>query len=424
MCFLRPAGAYEIFYQQLSSPVITKGEFISSEASSLTVSFTSALSDSELIREATKDAVIQFIGSEEKFLSSEYRYLSYKTKNYLQISTDNKDWFTFNETDKAEDTFTLSYDDMLSGLILSGADMKDCAATGEFYIRILTASENCATENEAQVFAYKYSEGLKITGNKFAFIYFVLPGDAAFQKNTLAITDEPLKDDIMLYPIDGSTEYIPSRSGYDFFGWSYEGSDERTGIIPKDTRAVTLVSHWKPIEYEINYVVATRAGYSFGRADLSDNPTVYTTDTDTAVYDIASPVPELQFDGWYYTRDFSGEKVTAIKKGNTGDKVLYAKWLSLEEIAAALKDRQEKYIREKKFGDIDDDGKITASDARLVLRASVGLERFSPDVLRRADYDNSGRISALNARTTLRISVGLDSLYMILLENGMLDSVK
>lgn len=55
-------------------------------------------------------------------------------------------------------------------------------------------------------------------------------------------------------------------------------------------------------------------------------------------------------------------------------------------------------------GDVDDDGEITAADARLALRMSVGLE----EVIRRADIDVDGSVSAADARQLLRISVGLE----------------
>ncbi len=59
-------------------------------------------------------------------------------------------------------------------------------------------------------------------------------------------------------------------------------------------------------------------------------------------------------------------------------------------------------------GDIDKDGKITAADARLVLRQSVGLENFSETELFTADMDSDGKITAADARIILRISVGLE----------------
>lgn len=56
-------------------------------------------------------------------------------------------------------------------------------------------------------------------------------------------------------------------------------------------------------------------------------------------------------------------------------------------------------------GDVDYDRKITASDARLILRASVGLEELSQYF---ADVDGDGKITASDARIILRKSVGLD----------------
>ena len=50
-------------------------------------------------------------------------------------------------------------------------------------------------------------------------------------------------------------------------------------------------------------------------------------------------------------------------------------------------------------GDADADGRVTASDARLILRASVGLH--TPFILRRSlyDCDNDGKITASDARS-------------------------
>ncbi len=421
-----PVNAFDIFYQKTSTPVISGYKYTAETEPCLSVTFTSGISDAELIREATYDAVAEFIGSEDKLLASEYRYLAFRTKNFCQVSIDGNNWYTVYETEKAEESFTLSYhSDILKTLILGGADVSACTNGAQFRVRIITASENFTFKNEATVFTYAESEPIVFTGGAFAYIHFILPSDAVFAPDILSISSQPLKEDVQLYPTEGENinKYIPSRNGYIFFGWSYDG-ENRTGIIPASTRAVTLTSHWTPIVYEINYVTATRFGYPFGKADLSDLPTEHSVGTASPIYDITSPVVGFIFDGWYLTEDFSGEKVTEIPADSIGDKVLYAKWVSAEEIAAELKAKQEAYIKEKGFGDINDDGKISAADARLILRFSVGLENIENDILRRVDYNNSGRISANNARTTLRISVGLDNLYEILLTNGMLDSIK
>ena len=61
------------------------------------------------------------------------------------------------------------------------------------------------------------------------------------------------------------------------------------------------------------------------------------------------------------------------------------------------------------LGDVDNDGASTAVDARLALRASVGLEFFANGSLAflRADANGDGTIGADDARTILRASVGL-----------------
>ncbi len=53
-------------------------------------------------------------------------------------------------------------------------------------------------------------------------------------------------------------------------------------------------------------------------------------------------------------------------------------------------------------GDADGDGKITAADARLILRASVGLESID---LNTGDMDSDGKITANDAREALKKSV-------------------
>lgn len=63
-------------------------------------------------------------------------------------------------------------------------------------------------------------------------------------------------------------------------------------------------------------------------------------------------------------------------------------------------------------GDTDKDRIITASDARTVLRASVGLETLTEEEFTIADVDKDGIITAADARTILRASVGLEILHI------------
>ena len=60
------------------------------------------------------------------------------------------------------------------------------------------------------------------------------------------------------------------------------------------------------------------------------------------------------------------------------------------------------------LGDVDGDEIVSAGDARLVLRQSVGLEQLNEEAVIYADYDKDGNINASDARMILRTSVLLE----------------
>ena len=59
-------------------------------------------------------------------------------------------------------------------------------------------------------------------------------------------------------------------------------------------------------------------------------------------------------------------------------------------------------------GDVNYDGKVTAADARLVLRATAQLELLTADQLSLADLSGDGKLSAADARLILRKAASLD----------------
>lgn len=80
-------------------------------------------------------------------------------------------------------------------------------------------------------------------------------------------------------------------------------------------------------------------------------------------------------------------------------------------------------------GDVNFDGKLTSDDARLILRASVGLETLKPpegsgtdmDFIL-GDIDMNGKISAIDARICIRAVVGLGSLSPIVTDIPITES--
>ena len=65
---------------------------------------------------------------------------------------------------------------------------------------------------------------------------------------------------------------------------------------------------------------------------------------------------------------------------------------------------------ERLAGDANGDGRLTAADARLALRASAKLEELDDMGFAAADLDPDGRITAREARWILRASAKLETI--------------
>ncbi len=83
-----------------------------------------------------------------------------------------------------------------------------------------------------------------------------------------------------------------------------------------------------------------------------------------------------------------------------------------ERSCSLCKKTESRYTDKLSFdvGDLDGNGIITAADARIALRSSVGLENLSDSQKLSADVDNNGSVTAADARLILRASVGLEDL--------------
>lgn len=112
----------------------------------------------------------------------------------------------------------------------------------------------------------------------------------------------------------------PTRTGYEFTGW-YENSSctgtKVTTIAQGSTGDKTLYAGWKAIDYTISYEL--NGGTEPG------NPVSYTIET--ADITLKNPTKTgYVFGGWYENASFSGDAVTKITKGSTGNRSFYAKW--------------------------------------------------------------------------------------------------
>ena len=110
---------------------------------------------------------------------------------------------------------------------------------------------------------------------------------------------------------------IPTKEGYDFLGWRYNGRyvTEEKWIIDKD---VTLVADWEEETktYEIEYIIVGAVGPNLQRTYTNKEKVVLRTPYKNG----------YKFIGWYYESDFSGERVYEIPKGTEGNITLYSRW--------------------------------------------------------------------------------------------------
>ena len=99
--------------------------------------------------------------------------------------------------------------------------------------------------------------------------------------------------------------------------------------------------------------------------------------------------------------------ITSRRDNEALDENFEALALSLAKMLMSLVGAQ--YVEPaRKKGDVDGDGKVTASDARTALRAAAGLEKLNSEEAAAADMNSDGKVTASDARAILRKSARLD----------------
>ena len=122
------------------------------------------------------------------------------------------------------------------------------------------------------------------------------------------------------YIVEGETASQPAdptKTGYNFDGWLYNGSVFDFGtIIAQD---IVLEAEWSLINYTINYVLGE------GATNASTNPSTYTIETET--FNLQDPTRDsYNFMGWYNEDVDPDLRITRIEKGSYGNITLTAHW--------------------------------------------------------------------------------------------------
>ena len=185
----------------------------------------------------------------------------------------------------------------------------------------------------------------------------------------------------------------PTRTGYTFNGW-YADAAFKTKIAEikaDDVGEKTVYAKWTAIQYKINYDLRDPDAAKFLQ---NDNPVTRTVDDEVVLKPLTPKTRLYKFLGWYDNVNFDGEPFAKIAAGTDKDVTVYAS------------------LYRYNWGDVDFKDGVTAADARLVLRAAVGLEDFTEDQLAWGDIDNHSaahEINAADARLVLRMAVELDT---------------
>ena len=127
----------------------------------------------------------------------------------------------------------------------------------------------------------------------------------------------------------------PTKDGFIFENWYKESELTTTWNFDTDTvtKNITLYAKWEEeelVEYTISYkdgdsdFTAWKSGYTA--------PESYTVESDAITLPVADNVEKTGavFNGWYESSELTGDAVTQIASGSTGDKVFYAKWTELQ----------------------------------------------------------------------------------------------
>lgn len=120
------------------------------------------------------------------------------------------------------------------------------------------------------------------------------------------------------------TANIFTRTGYTFAGWAtsangnkvYNDKQSVSNLSTTNGAIVTLYAKWTATNYTVTY--NTNGGNSIAQKNYT---------IETATFDLPTPTRTgYTFAGWYDNANLTGNKVTQVAKGSTGNKTFYAAW--------------------------------------------------------------------------------------------------
>ncbi|MBO4858435.1 MAG: InlB B-repeat-containing protein [Treponema sp.] len=248
-------------------------------------------------------------------------YLREGEIDYYRITVDSKEFYApdtnkrfacitySSEYDKVPSSFMIAEDSILSEENLPILEQKGMTFLGWYTDDTKVESGKYTVHNNITLTArWKYTNYL---------INYELSGgiNASSNPTSYTIQDETI---ILLEP---------EKTGYKFNGWYL--TDKYTGeaviqIEKGSSEDKKFYAKWIPINYSINYILKNNEDEAIVATINGDNPKFYTIEQSIILEDAYRE--GYYFKGWYNNSSLSGNRITEIPSGSTGNITLYPKW--------------------------------------------------------------------------------------------------
>ena len=207
----------------------------------------------------------------------------------------------------------------------SGAEATVTATptTGYEFVNWTSGEDEVSKENP---YVFTVTDDVSLTANFQAATYTITyhPGDGATfttEKNSYTIESEDITLD------------EPTKTGYKFDGW-YDNAEFTGAAVTKIASGQTgdkeFYAKWTAETYTITY-------HPGDGATFTTEKNSYTIESEDITLDEPT-MTGYDFGGWYDNAEFTGEAITKITKGSTGNKEFYAKWTETSSIKALFRD--------------------------------------------------------------------------------------
>lgn len=172
---------------------------------------------------------------------------------------------------------------------------------------------------DSHTFVHNFKFGTVWKQHEYNFIYdlgYVNENGNRYKTGTYTLDD--------CVTVDHKVDLLKvDRTGYNFKGWMLNGSIVKQAALKDD---LVPVAQWELLHYNISYVYNLRE-VSGGTKTLYGSVFINGSFQNKYTVEDSVSLPELKCAGYKFLGWYDGSnKVTAIKKGSTGDRTLTAKW--------------------------------------------------------------------------------------------------